>query len=52
MSNKYIKMYCGRYDCDTEFLIKVTEKEIPNYYICPECESMVFIDENTKVISL
>jgi hypothetical protein len=47
---KYIKLKCDHYDCQTKFLIAMNDwyiKEhgniVDDYYICPVCESVVFI---------
>lgn len=45
---KYLKLFCDRHHCDTEFLIKAKEDDIHEYYICPVCEAMVWIHEEDE----
>lgn len=41
---KYLKLFCDTHHCDTEFLIKVKETDIHEYYTCPACESLVMVE--------
>lgn len=45
---KYLKLFCDEHHCDTEFLIKIKDDNIHEYYICPECGSMVWIYEEDE----
>ena len=54
---KYIKLKCDSYNCETEFLIAINEwynreyeEKIHEYYVCPICESMVFVDNKENCI--
>lgn len=40
---KPIKLKCDHNDCNAEFIIILKDGESPReYYICPECEAMVW----------
>lgn len=50
--NKYMKLKCQHY-CDTEFLVKLDdENDIPEYYVCPRCEGLIWIEGNEEIIEI
>jgi hypothetical protein len=38
---RYIELYCDMHGCNTEFIIRLADGDIHEYYICPICESLV-----------
>jgi hypothetical protein len=45
---KYFKLYCDRHHCNTEFLVAKQKDRTPEYFICPVCEGLVFIDDESE----
>ena len=52
LSTKYIKLRCEAYYCNTNFLVEISNKDIREFYICPECESLVFTDKEDEIIEI
>ncbi len=53
---KYIKLKCS---CGIQFLIALDDcyikqygEKVNTYYSCPDCEDVVYTDENTEIIEL
>lgn len=49
---KYIKLHCDRYHCGTDFSVKANNDEVHEYYICPVCEGLVWVDESDIIKSI
>ena len=52
LTTKYIKLRCDKHHCDTDFLVKINDEFVQDFYCCPICNGMVFIFGEENIVEI